>query len=418
MSKTIVFCADGTWNGPDAKGDPPSSKLPDGHSPMSADDDLPQLTNVCKLFAWLSGDILPSGTSWGGVEMEKALMGPAGNPVQMAKYIHGVGDSSKLPDRVVGGAFGVGVTARIARGYTYLSRNYLPGDRIVIVGFSRGAYTARALAGLVAAQGLLKPELVDADDDSRFDVAAAAWYRWRHGGDNTVEKLVDLVSEFIEWPQAVARQKTLTDDSFVADAKIAAVAVWDTVGALGIPAYLGSTVVDMFKFCDTSLNANIALGIHAVALDEQRLPFTPTLWKDDPRVSQVLFPGGHCDVGGGYPEHGLSDAPFNWIVGQLQQPAVALRFAAQPPYKIAPNACDKRHCAWVENPAWIVAGLKDRDFGSTGLKIDATVRQRMENCGGKPDDPEDVERDSRSGPPAPYNPGNLPGKSSSSPSRG
>jgi uncharacterized protein (DUF2235 family) len=381
MSKTIVFCADGTWNGPDK-----DDLAPDGHAPTNDSGCGPQLTNVCKLFAWLSGDLQPEGTSWGGLEMEKTMVEPgSGQTVQIAKYIHGVG-----------------VTARIARGYTFISRNYVEGDRIVIAGFSRGAYTARALAGLIAGEGLLKPELVASDDDTRFDTAAAAWFRWRYGNDNLFQKILDFGAELVEWRAAFADARQLSADSFV-NVKITAVAVWDTVGAMGIPAYRGAGVADLFRFCDTTLNENIALGVHAVALDEQRETFSPTLWDDDPRLTQALFPGGHCDVGGGYPEPGLSDTPLSWFVDRLQQSDVGLRFDLNPPCSVKQNPCDLRHCAWVENPAWVALGLADRVFRN-GLIVNDTVRQRMTNCG---DGRENVEHNG-DGPIGPYAPGNLP----------
>jgi hypothetical protein len=116
MSKTIVLCADGTWNGPDEQ---PSNS--DGNTSEGTEGCEPQLTNVCKFFAWLDGDLQPAGSDWGGVEMEKALQNASGTLTQIAKYIHGVGNSRGLLDKVAGGAFGVGVVARIARGYTYMT---------------------------------------------------------------------------------------------------------------------------------------------------------------------------------------------------------------------------------------------------------------------------------------------------------
>ena len=398
MPKTIVFCADGTWNSPSM-----GEGAPDGHAPPGGSACAPQTTNVCKLFAWLSGDLQPDGTAWGGLEMEKTLVDASSKEVlQVAKYIHGVGDSSKLPDKIAGGAFGVGVTARIARGYTYISRNYVQGDRIVIVGFSRGAYTARGLAGLIAGEGLLKPELVAAEDKTRFATAAAAWFRWRYGRDNLFQKILDFGTELIEWRGAFENARELSDASFV-PVNITAVAVWDTVGSMGIPAYQGGRVADLFRFCDTSLHTSIALGVHAVALDEKRLPFTPTLWDADLRVTQALFPGGHCDVGGGNAEHGLSDTPLNWVVDRLQQADVGVRFELHPPCEVQPKPCDLRHCEWVRDPGWVLAGLRDREF-SAGTMVNDTVRQRMKNCG---DGPESVDR-LPTDPVLPYNPGNLP----------
>ena len=87
-----------------------------------------------------------------------------------------MGDSSNPVIKVLGGVFGVGIIARIVRGYTFLSRWYEPGDAIYIVGFSRGAYTARALAGVIAKVGLLNRATYDPEDKAEaYRLAVAAW---------------------------------------------------------------------------------------------------------------------------------------------------------------------------------------------------------------------------------------------------
>lgn len=395
MSKTIVFCADGTWNGPED----PAGKG-DGAAPEAAAGCQPELTNVCKLFAWLDGNMLPEGTDWGGAEMEKALLDANGQSVQIAKYIHGVGNSQQLIDKVAGGAFGVGVVARIARGYTYISRNFEPGDNIVIVGFSRGAYTARALAGLIAGQGLLRPDLAALDDQNRYDTAVSAWYRWRHGNETTFQKIADGVLEFLTIHNAFSNPKPLDANSFV-DAKIAAVAVWDTVGSLGIPIYYQGSAIDLFRFCDLNLNPKIGLGIHAVSLDEQRMPFEPTLWNPNPNVTQALFPGGHCDVGGGYPDHGLSDGALLWVVDRLQHADVGLHFTLHPPVAVQSDPLGPRHREWVADRGWLIAGVGPRAFPA-GMVVNDNIRQRMNG------QPEDLF--GASGQQPTYSPNNLPAR--------
>lgn len=103
-------------------------------------------TNVFKLFLNLAGDLSPDSLR-SADEQERIVAGADGKPTQIAKYLHGVGDSKNFLVRVLGGGGGAGLVTRIVRGYTFISRNFEPGDRIFIVGFSRGAYTARALAG-------------------------------------------------------------------------------------------------------------------------------------------------------------------------------------------------------------------------------------------------------------------------------
>lgn len=132
MGKQIVFCADGTWNG------------------SGSDDEEPgPPTNVLKLFHNLAGiDSLDSLAL--ADEQERFLADGAGATLQAAKYLHGVGDSNNLLVKLLGGTLGAGLIARVIRGYTFVSRHYETGDRIHLIGFSRGAYTARALAGLIA----------------------------------------------------------------------------------------------------------------------------------------------------------------------------------------------------------------------------------------------------------------------------
>src|SRR5262245_14011041 len=159
MSKQIIFCADGTWNGPP---DHPSTSDIDGT--RQTDSDISDgVTNVVKLFANLDGQVTAPTQALQN-ETEKELKDRGGAQLQISKYIHGVGDSKNPVLRVLGGVFGAGVIARIVRGYTFISRNYVAGDSIHILGFSRGAYTARALAGMIATVGLLNPRNYDPND--------------------------------------------------------------------------------------------------------------------------------------------------------------------------------------------------------------------------------------------------------------
>src|SRR5689334_13337454 len=155
MSKQIIFCADGTWNGP---GDSSATDIDSTaqQDPIAES----EVTNVVKLFVNLRGQVTAETQALKN-ETETVCRDAAGNALQVAKYLHGVGDSKNPVMKVLGGMFGVGVIARIVRGYTYISRNYEPGDSIHIAGFSRGAYTARALAGMIAKVGLLNNKAYD-----------------------------------------------------------------------------------------------------------------------------------------------------------------------------------------------------------------------------------------------------------------
>ena len=333
MPKNIIFCADGTWNGPGKD-----------------DDDTSPASNVWKLFMQLDGTLDPATLPLAN-EQEKTLAGDGGHA---AKYIHGVGDSSVLLDRVFGGMFGSGIIERIVRGYTFISRNYEDGDSIYIVGFSRGAYTARALGGLITDMGLLNNAGNRLDDKAMaYRLGAAVWRAHRdkrvqaraaNTGNNGLvalfKSVVDALPHFISTPLG-------PNDVIATRNHIRAIAVWDTVGALGIPLYADSDDrMDVFRFADTALSQNVDFGIHAISLDEQRADFTPTLWDARSGVTQVLFPGAHADVGGGYPpnETGLSNGALVWMVAKLSDLGVKFHGA---PALTSGNADSIGHRPWA-----------------------------------------------------------------------
>ncbi len=373
MSKNIVLCLDGTWNGPDNK-DKAGNVTP---------------TNVQKLFEALSG----SGPLAAGDDEKEfpppAATPPAGaptpaGPAQIGKYIHGVGASGNVLAHAVEGAVGLGLVARVVRGYTYLSRVYEPGDSVFILGFSRGAYTARSLAGFVTRQGLLdwKAMQLVAGSEESYSAGLAAWQQYKkaifQNKGNLLQQLAQVVSSLHDrFDLGLHPSPKL---QFVGNVGITAVGVWDTVGALGIPDIEekdGSAVrVDVFQFCDAILNSKVAHGFHAVAIDEQRVDFTPTLWEARDGVVQVLFPGAHADIGGGYTlaESGLSNAGLAWMARQVAS-AGAL-FDKMPAGDA--NAVAIQHQPWAEGTLKMKTG--PRQF-PPGLRLSQRVLQRL--AGGK-----------------------------------
>lgn len=365
--KYIVFCADGTWNG------------------LDVDDDKngePEATNVLKTFHLLQGDTTLDSRRLKD-ESEK-ILGAPGQPQLCAKYLHGVGDSSNPISRVVGGAFGAGLIGRIVRGYTFISRNYQDGDRIVILGFSRGAYTARALAGMISSVGLLDPKTMgpaSATGDGAsakaqaYRMGVSAWLRYRElaKAKQPNPSLRQRLAELITSVPLEARTAPLPD-TLVA-APIYAVAVWDTVGALGIPnAGKSAEQADAFRFADDQLSTNVAHGLHAVSFDEKRASFAPTLWKSDERIKQYWFGGAHSDVGGGYPEteSGLSNIALKWMLDELAQLGV--------PFKPFPaewslNTYQAEHRPWEDWP-FALAPSVDRDWGSYQVVEHSTLMTR------------------------------------------
>jgi uncharacterized protein (DUF2235 family) len=166
--------------------------------------------------------------------------------------------------------------------------------------------------------------------------------------------------------------------------RIASVAVWDTVGALGIPDFgKGSESYDAFRFADTKLSPMVESGFHAVALDEQRDSFIPTLWDEAGNVTQMLFAGAHADVGGGYPlandESCLSDIALGWMTEKLTE--VGVHFAKVPKCPITPNACGPAHMPWTLSP-WNLPGFTHRPRTTISrITPHPTIEDRKARCG-------------------------------------
>lgn len=185
-------------------------------------------------------------------------------------------------------------------------------------------------------------------------------------------------------------------------APIEAVAVWDTVGSLGIPEYaVKGGRLDAFQFADLKLSAVVARGRHAVAIDERRVDFTPTLWDADPRIAQMLFVRAHGDVGGGFPlsndEAALSDGALKWMTGELE--ALGVRFSVSPVFMPKPDPLGPAHSPWAHLP-WDVLATAARAFPA-GMHLSQSVLDRI--AGGN------AVADFGFGPGAPYSPQNLTG---------
>ncbi len=345
--KQIVFCADGTWNGP---GDAGSTADIDGA--VQADPALRDgVTNVVKLFAGLEGWSTAETHALEN-ETETLARDATGALVQVAKYIHGVGDSRNPVLKVLGGVFGVGVIARIVRGYTFISRNYAAGDSIHIIGFSRGAYTARGLAGMISGVGLLNPSRYDPGDKREAYLRGfAAWLHCKgvvFRGDKRLTSLLGALADFAG--DTVARV-ALRKGDLVPNVPIESVAVWDTVGSMGIPSYVSGSRKDFFSFVDRKLPRVVERGFHAMALDERRRDFPVTRWERDPRVEEMWFIGAHSDVGGGYPadESGLSDIALDWLTRKVA--SVGARFATPPPRPLDLTRFGQDfHTPWTKPP--------------------------------------------------------------------
>lgn len=230
-------------------------------------------------------------------------------------YDRGVG-TGPLLDPIKGGVFGDGLDEKIREAYRFLSSWYRPGDEIFIFGFSRGAYTARSLAGYLETVGLLRCE------HCTTEIEARAWKYYRTSPG-------DRLSGEWSWfqkPVAPGADPPVHDRSYM---RIRALAVFDTVGALGVPIQ-GFRRVNRskYEFHDTELNSLVDISLHAVAIDEARPAFEPTMWTkpkfklldaEHSPTEQVWFAGAHADVGGGYVtwnkgDPGLSWVPLAWMI--------------------------------------------------------------------------------------------------------
>ncbi|MGO4614576.1 DUF2235 domain-containing protein [Nocardia sp. 2YAB30] len=242
--------------------------------------------------------------------------GPTGETIQQwVTYVSGPGARGFLADRLMGGAFGLGLEANLSSAYWHLALNWEEGDEIYIFGFSRGAFTARSLAALIGRIGIMTPEAMIA---GRYP-EALRMYRQRPPAKTPQNPDPPEPPEWHEFRRKYCRR-----------AKIDFLGVFDTVGALGVP---GLTSL-RHRFHDVKLTRDVHCARQALAIDERRRNFEPCLWevpieptvkyrRGFERVKQVWFPGVHSDIGGGYVECGLSDITLQWMVQEAESVGLA-----------------------------------------------------------------------------------------------
>ena len=326
--KRLVICFDGTWNRLDA----------------------PHPTNV--LFT-----------------AESVLPVAADGTVQVVYYDEGVGTDEG--ESLTGGIFGAGLLRNLSEAYRFIIFNHAPGDEIHIFGFSRGAYTARSLAGLLATSGLVSRRHAGRANE------AILHYRQRAATQSFREAMLAFRSE-------CAPELCVSEDEddwrcrnipghapgSLPRLRVAYLGVWDTVGALGIPGYIAfaNAMNRGFQFHDVSLSPLVDRARHAVAIDERKRDFAPTLWdnldelnalrgadstRPDAPYQQVWFPGVHGSVGGGGERRGLSDAALVWIWDGARQ--AGLDFDTGPGSRFA--SLTPSHREHLENRERSSAGL-------------------------------------------------------------
>lgn len=310
MSKNIILCSDGTGN----KG---------GHG---AD------TNVFRLF--------------NAVDIHDT------NALQITFYDDGVGTSKNKYLRAISGAFGFGFETNVRDLYEFLARYYKPDDddKVFLFGFSRGAATIRAFAGMVQECGLLDIKNSACQKSGKFD-------------EDEFQKQIDLAMEAYQKiktdkslatifrAKAVKHPRNAPDGAF----KIEMIGVWDTVSALGFPQDWSLAFDWMFKALDTftdslfphhfynyQLNDNVGYVYHALAIDDERRTFRPRVWneEDDDRpnkIEQVWFAGVHSNVGGGYPRTGMSMVALDWMMERAAERGVRFNKGVHDEVRAAAN---------------------------------------------------------------------------------
>jgi hypothetical protein len=292
-NRRIIVLLDGTWN----------------------EDVLPvRQSNIVRIrnhiAASLDADISPKDTTTSPSSRVETYPRTFEGREYVVFYQRGVGTGPF--DRLTGGVFGSGLGQNVRRAFRFLAFHFQAGDELFIFGFSRGAYTARSLAGLIGAVGLLSCDTCTAANE------ALAWSFYRTPPNDR------LSGTWVQLEPLVHSRR---------EVQIACLALFDTVGALGVPIE-GFRRLNRreFEFHDVELSPLVKFALHALAIDEQRQPFEASVWRrnsfrrTDAIVEQVWFPGVHSDIGGGYLNdddraqawRALDDLTLDWMFKRLK----------------------------------------------------------------------------------------------------
>jgi uncharacterized protein (DUF2235 family) len=276
------------------------------------------------------------------VKFSNALAGDAGK--QVPYYEEGVG--TREWEALPGGMYGYGLDKRILGCYRFLRKRFADRDwkreenKVFLFGFSRGAYTVRRLAGLIA-----------------------------HSGMPVKSVDVELGWEIYKKRDTVSAQRLKEEGRFF-DIPVEMIGVWDTVKATNDEDYH-----------DNQLSPNVISGYHAMSIDERRKFFPVLRWDNDARLLQVWFAGVHSDVGGGYAKTGLSDAALLWMIDRARERGLKFKdkYVAQ---NISPDATDLIHDSY--QGIWIPLGTAQRSVPIEDF-VHHSARERMEaNIGYEP----------------------------------
>lgn len=274
---------------------------------------------------------------------------------QVAFYDPGVGTFGFFGRRFgrlvgigLGLVFGYGIRQNIEDGYEYLMNRFEKGDKVFIFGFSRGAYTARALAGMIHQFGILQN-----GSKNLIPYVSKMYFK------KDKKKDFELIEAF---------KKTFSD---VCEPNF--IGLWDTVGALG---------PNLSKrFPDLKLNPDVKYGFQAISIDEKRRPYKIVLWDERSKagnqvIEQVWFSGVHSEVGGGCSkdECSLPDLPFAWLMDKAIEGGLKLKEGWQ--NNLCQDAAVDMHDSCTFLP-WVVFGLRKKRGIPDGAIIHQSVIDRI-----------------------------------------
>jgi len=260
------------------------------------------------------------------------------------------------------GTFGYGLDQTILQGYAYLVAAYDPGDEVFIYGFSRGAYIARSLVGLLSTIGLLSATLFNPNSVNRVRNAAFAVGSTVPLHDLTrclTDMVLDRSNHSIDEAYHLYRNfhndaHTVKLSAFrrqtIPNVTVTVLGIWDTVGPLGIPTNALKWLNDhRYNFHDTELSPIVKRGYHALAIDEHRADHNATLWTSRPRLGQKIeqrwFTGAHGDVGGTYQDRDLADCALTWLQQRSILEGLAIETSS---ILLKPNALGPLHDSFSE----------------------------------------------------------------------
>ncbi|WP_108261393.1 DUF2235 domain-containing protein [Mangrovicoccus ximenensis] len=304
MKRIAIFC-DGTWNRSDRA--------------VLAEEGRP-ITNILRL-----SEAAVDGMAPDGIAQKVFYIDGVGTPGDVGRIRHTI-------DKVGGGVFGWGLDDKILKAYRFLIRTYEPGDEIFVFGFSRGAYTARSLVGL------LRNCSLPLSDEPALLGHLMGVYRSRRPGDAPWEARARSLRAWVNPGLATEPEEAESRPGACELLRIRYMGIFDTVGALGVPELWPglARVNKRYRFHDQKLSSMVMAARHVISIDEPRATYKSVPWDAEKLAElnakaegqpyrQLWFPGVHGTVGGSLTEghQGLGMETLGWIAGGAEEAGLA-----------------------------------------------------------------------------------------------